>query len=72
MCSKIILSLEGNNEVAISALTASHGVTEVAIAATDIVMDIVILCLPLPMITGLQMDRKRKLIILGIFWLGTL
>ena len=42
------------------------------IAGTDIFLDLVTVLLPLPMIWGLQMSRKRKWIVTGIFGLGAL
>lgn len=39
-------------------------------AASSFALDIVVLCLPLPLIARLQMDRRRKMAVAGIFWLG--
>jgi hypothetical protein len=39
-------------------------------SALSIFFDIVILCFPIPVIKTLRVDRKRKLSIIGIFWLG--
>lgn len=41
-----------------------------AFAALDIFLDVVILCMPLPVINTLQMDRAHKIKVAGIFWLG--
>ena len=41
-------------------------------AATDIMLDITVLCLPLPVIGSLHMSRHRKVTITGVFWLGIL
>jgi len=38
----------------------------------DILFDILILALPLPVIKSLHMSRKRKFTVIGIFWLGGL
>ena len=40
--------------------------------ATNIFLDIFILCLPIPIISQLQMSAKRKLAIVGILGLGFL
>lgn len=42
------------------------------VGASDIVLDLIILCLPLPVIRGLHMSTKRKWLVAGIFWLGGL
>jgi hypothetical protein len=36
----------------------------------SIVFDVIILCFPAPVISGLHMQTRRKLVIAGIFWLG--
>ena len=41
-------------------------------AVLDLVFDILILLLPLPVISKLQMGRKQKYSIIGIFWLGAM
>ena len=41
-------------------------------ASIDLILDIMILCLPLPMITKLQMPFRRKVVLVAIFWLGFL
>ncbi|KAK9772826.1 putative Integral membrane protein [Seiridium cardinale] len=38
--------------------------------ATSFTLDIIVLCLPLPVISRLNMKRQRKLAIILIFWLG--
>jgi hypothetical protein len=38
--------------------------------ATDVALDIFILCLPLPVIHRLRMSRKKRWLISGVFWLG--
>lgn len=41
-------------------------------AITDVITDIMVLSLPIPMVWQLQMSTRRKSIISGIFMLGTL
>ena len=41
-------------------------------AVLDVVQDLATLCLPLFVIRKMNMSRKRKIIISGIFWLGAL
>ncbi|MCJ1245199.1 hypothetical protein MMC30_002400 [Trapelia coarctata] len=41
-----------------------------AFAAMDITLDLVILCLPLTVIRSLNMNKKRKILLAGVFWLG--
>jgi hypothetical protein len=48
-----------------SALLAASGYT-------DLIIDITILALPIPMIKSLRLDLKRKLSVAGIFSLGFL
>ena len=38
----------------------------------DIIFDICILCMPLPVIRSLHMSTKKKWLLAGIFWLGIL
>ncbi|KAL5405481.1 hypothetical protein PMIN06_003748 [Paraphaeosphaeria minitans] len=42
-----------------------------AFCGLSIVFDIAILCFPIPVIRTLKIDRRRKLSIIGIFWLGS-
>ncbi|KUJ07234.1 uncharacterized protein LY89DRAFT_743236 [Mollisia scopiformis] len=42
----------------------------VASSYTDIIIDIAVLALPIPLIKGLHLDTKRKLSVVGIFSLG--
>ncbi|KAF4628607.1 hypothetical protein G7Y89_g9542 [Cudoniella acicularis] len=37
---------------------------------SSIVLDIIVLCLPIPIILGLHMHAKRKVAVIGMFWLG--
>lgn len=39
---------------------------------SSIALDVLVLCLPLPLIYNLQLDRKRKIAVTFIFWLGSL
>ena len=43
-----------------------------AFAITDVLTDIMVLSLPLPMVWSLQMSPQRKAIVCGIFLLGAL
>ena len=38
----------------------------------SMIMDVLILCLPMPMVWRLQLNRKRKLALTGMFLLGSL
>ena len=40
--------------------------------ATDVVLDVFILCMPLPVIKRLHMNRRKKWLLAAIFWLGAL
>lgn len=42
----------------------------VSTAAISMALDVIILCMPLPVVSGLQMSFKRKVVVMGIFWLG--
>ena len=50
----------------------NYGASITAFAAIGLGLDLVILCLPLPVIRGLQMSFRRKIELLAIFWLGAL
>jgi hypothetical protein len=39
---------------------------------TSISLDLLVLCLPVPLIYKLHLDWKRKLAVIFIFWLGSL
>ncbi|RYP09458.1 hypothetical protein DL764_001283 [Monosporascus ibericus] len=47
--------------------TTALGLAQVA---SSFVLDIIVLCLPLPVIWGLNMQTKRKVTVVLIFWLG--
>lgn len=49
-----------------------YGSFGLANAGMGIVFDVVVLCFPLPVIKSLQIKTRRKLMIVGIFWLGGL
>ena len=48
------------------------GAWVIAMAASDVALDLTTLCLPLPIIRSLQISTRRKISLLGIFWLGFL
>jgi hypothetical protein len=39
---------------------------------SSLILDVIILCFPLPVISRLHMPRRRKILVGGIFWLGIL
>lgn len=41
-------------------------------AVLDLVFDVLILLLPLPVVYNLKMDNKRKYSLIAIFWLGSM
>jgi hypothetical protein len=53
-------------------LNYDYGSAMVAYTTLDVSVDVFILCLPVPMIAALQMEPRRKLQLIGIFWLGLL
>lgn len=50
----------------------SYGVFLFSFAAIDMLLDIVILCLPLPVIRKLHMEKSKKFMLVGVFWMGFL
>jgi hypothetical protein len=52
--------------------TLNLGYWNITMASLDVSLDILVLCLPLPMIRNLKISTRRKLSLLGIFWLGLL
>ena len=48
------------------------GALLVSLAATNLALDLAVLCLPLFVIRTLHMSFKRKVMVTGIFWLGLL
>lgn len=58
-------SIEGGHCVNFGAMWFSH-------ASTNIVFDIVLVILPMPVIKSLNLPKKQKIALMGIFALGTL
>lgn len=52
--------------------TIDYPVLYIFMVALEVVYDLVVLCLPLPVISSLHLSHKRKRMIIGIFWLGGL
>ena len=52
--------------------TVNFPVLYIVEIATDIALDLFILCMPLPVIKRLQINTRRKWLLGGIFWLGAL
>ncbi|KAJ5660967.1 uncharacterized protein N7484_000339 [Penicillium longicatenatum] len=46
------------------------GKFSIAFAAMSLFFDLLVLCIPIPLIHHLQMSTRKKLKVLGIFWLG--
>ena len=44
----------------------------IATGAIAMVLDVTILCMPIPAITKLQLTFRRKVMVMAIFWLGFL
>jgi hypothetical protein len=42
----------------------------ISYSGLSIVLDVIILCFPIPMVRSLNVNTKQKISILGIFWLG--
>ena len=53
-------------------LTTNYPVMYVMCSVTDIILDIVILCLPASFLWKLQMSKRKKIGVAGIFGLGIL
>jgi len=53
-------------------LRYDFGAFSLAVAGMSIVFDVIVLCFPLPVIRTLKMPTRRKVQIVGIFWLGGL
>ncbi|KAL6873062.1 hypothetical protein J3F83DRAFT_760086 [Trichoderma novae-zelandiae] len=58
------------NPLSTKPLRFNYNDFSLAFAGMSIVFDVIVLCFPIPVIRKLQMDRARKLQVLGIFWLG--
>jgi hypothetical protein len=52
--------------------TINFGVWSITMSAIDVALDAIVLCLPIPMIRNLKISTRRKISLLGIFWLGLL
>ncbi|KAH7316783.1 hypothetical protein B0I35DRAFT_512661 [Stachybotrys elegans] len=50
--------------------TINYGAFLTAFAAIDLALDIVILCLPIPVVRSLHVTRNKKFLLVGIFWMG--
>lgn len=53
-------------------MNLDFGVWATTMAALDVLFDLLVLCLPLPVIAHLQITTKRKISLIGMFWLGLL
>ena len=49
----------------------NYGAFNVSMAVMDLIFDIMILLLPLAPISKLQISRKKKYGVVGLFWLGS-
>ena len=50
----------------------NYGAFLLAFAAMDMVLDLIILSLPLPLIKNLHISTRRKVLLIGVLWLGVL
>ena len=50
----------------------NYGAFLTSFAAIDLLLDIVTLALPLPVVNRLQINKSRKVMLLGVFWMGAL
>ncbi|CAG8975328.1 hypothetical protein HYALB_00005658 [Hymenoscyphus albidus] len=48
----------------------NYGNQALAFACFDILLDVITLCLPLPVISSLRLDKRHKVNIIAIFWTG--
>ena len=60
------------NPLAKNPLRYDYNAYSLAFAGMSIGFDVIVLCFPLPVISKLQMSRKRKTQVTAIFWLGIL
>ncbi|KAJ5938241.1 hypothetical protein N7454_004583 [Penicillium verhagenii] len=51
-------------------LRYNYNAFSVAFAAMSLVFDVLVLCFPIPVIHHLMMSTRKKIQVLGIFWLG--
>ncbi|KAF3404180.1 hypothetical protein DPV78_003381 [Talaromyces pinophilus] len=56
--------------LAVNALRYNYNNFSIAFTAMSMCFDVVVLCYPLPMIHSLMISTRRKLELVGIFWLG--
>ncbi|KAF2788807.1 hypothetical protein K505DRAFT_420871 [Melanomma pulvis-pyrius CBS 109.77] len=50
--------------------TINYGAFLTSFAAIDLFLDVIILCMPLPVIRKLHVKTRKKFLIMGIFWMG--
>ena len=50
----------------------TDGISDLGLASSDIITDVMIFALPIPMVVQLNTKLTRKLIILGVFVLGSM
>ncbi|KAF2687595.1 hypothetical protein K458DRAFT_484867 [Lentithecium fluviatile CBS 122367] len=50
--------------------TINYGAFITSFAAIDLVLDIIILSLPVPVIHKLHVNRQKKFLLVGVFWMG--
>ena len=60
------------NWTGVGTMIMNEGAMYIASCVTDIILDIAVLCMPLPMIKSLNLSTKKKWNLVGIFWLGAL
>lgn len=60
------------NWTGMGTIIMNEGAMYIAATVTDIILDITVLCMPLPMIRSLNLSTKKKWNLVGIFWLGAL
>ncbi|KAF2705433.1 hypothetical protein K504DRAFT_460186 [Pleomassaria siparia CBS 279.74] len=50
--------------------TINYGAFITSFAAIDLLLDVIILSMPLPVIRNLHVTTRKKILIMGIFWMG--
>lgn len=63
------LNFEIINKVTLRYDSTALGLAQVA---TSIALDVLVLCMPIPILFRLRMEPKRKWAVFFIFWLGIL
>ncbi|KAL7917298.1 hypothetical protein ACQKWADRAFT_45738 [Trichoderma austrokoningii] len=58
------------NPLAVNPLRFDYNQFSLAFAGMSIVFDVIVLFFPIPVIRKLQMNRRRKIQVVAIFWLG--